>query len=197
MQEFILFFQNHWASIVGTIMGLLYLFLEYKANIWMWAASMAMAAFYIYIFYSTQLYASMGIYSYFFIASLYGWVMWLKRGKKDNGGYTILRMEKKYIPHLSIAIIVVFAIIISILYHYTDNPLYIKVGDALTTTLNIVALAMISYRWAEQWLLLIPANAISAFLLFAQNDTISGCLFIIFCIVSVFGYRKWVKMAAT
>ncbi|MBS5980461.1 MAG: nicotinamide mononucleotide transporter, partial [Dysgonomonas mossii] len=54
------FIENNWVSIVGAIIGLIFLYLEYKANVWMWAASIVMAAFYIYIFYSTQLYASMG-----------------------------------------------------------------------------------------------------------------------------------------
>ena len=195
MQGFIIFLEAHWISIMGTIMGLLYLFLEYKANIWMWAASIVMAAFYIYIFYSTHLYASMIIYLYFLVASIYGWIMWIRGDKKSDGESIILRLDKKYLPQLFASILVVFSIIVFLLYYYVENPLYIKLGDALTTALNIIALAMVSKRWAEQWLLVIPANAISSLLLFVQDDILSGCLFLVFTIVSIFGYRKWVKLA--
>lgn len=193
MTEFI---QTHWTSIIGTAMGLLYLYLEYKAKITMWIASMAMAAFYIYIFYTTQLYASMGIYIYFFFASIYGWIAWTRKQKnQESADYFIVLMSPKYIPVILISTVITFGIIYMILIYFTTNQSYITAGDALTTSLNIVALWMASRRWAEQWLLLIPANAISAALLFIQNDSISACLFIIFFIVSIFGYFNWRKLA--
>lgn len=192
------FVQNNWVSIVGAIIGLLYLYLEYKANIMMWAASIVMAAFYIYIFYDTQLYASMAIYVYFFAASAYGWILWLTKYKRTetDSGVTIYAPKSSIIPIIG-GIIVVFVIIYLLLIHYTIDQNYLTIGDALTTSLNIVALWMISRRWVEQWLLLIPANAISSILLFVQHDIMSGSLFVIFFIVSIFGYYKWKKLAIT
>lgn len=196
MQEIQFFIENNWVSIVGAIIGLLYLYWEYKAKIWMWAASIIMAAFYIYIFYSTQLYASMGIYCYFFLASVYGWIMWaLKRKKQDTGEHIIGHIPQKFIFPIVFTILILFGIIYFILIKFSIDQSYITIGDALTTSLNITALWMAARKWAEQWLLLIPANAISSCLLFLQGDIMSGCLFIIFCIVSVFGYFKWKKMA--
>lgn len=203
------FIGTNWISIVGSIMGILYLYLEYKANIWMWAASILMAAFYIYIFYTTGLYASMGIYVYFFLASIYAWLMWLfKRRDAETGKDIITRTPKKYLPLILISILAVSIFIYFILNYYswldTDgsatisesllsfNP--ISMGDALTTSLNIVALWMISRKWADQWLLLIPANAISSLLLFVQNDIVSAIMFAIFFIVSIGGFRNWKSM---
>jgi nicotinamide mononucleotide transporter len=203
------FLEIHWASIIGSAIGILYLYLEYKANIWMWAASIVMAAFYIYIFYSTQLYASMSIYIYFFLASIYGWVMWFfRRRDKVTGKDIITRTPKKYIPAILISVTIIFIIIYAVLNLFSwpeadqsdsiftilSSLQIVTIGDALTTSLNIVALWMIARKWADQWLLLIPANAISSLLLFIQNDIVSGIMFAIFFVVSIGGFRNWKLM---
>lgn len=193
--EIILFIKYNWISIAGVLIGLVYLYLEYKANVWMWCASILMAAFYIFIFYKTELYASMGIYIYFFIASVYGWIMWVTRNRNENTGDEIITsVSNKYILPIIIGIIAVFSFLFFILTQFNENSIFITVGDAMTTSLNIIALWMISRKWAEQWLLVIPANIISSILLFVQGDILSGILFFVFFIVSVFGYIRWKKM---
>lgn len=195
MTEFV---QQNWISIVGSLMGILYLYLEYKANIWMWAASIAMAAFYIFIFYNSRLYASMGIYIYFFAASIYGWLIWLFKQKNSTSeGVTISRTPIKTWTIISITILFVAAVIYIILLTFSSNQGIITIGDALTTSLNIVALWMISRKWADQWLLLIPANAISFILLFIQHDFVSGSMFVIFFVVSIGGFFNWKSMTKT
>lgn len=199
MENLLLFIENNWISIIGAIIGLIYLYLEYKANVWMWAASVAMAVFYVIIFYRTNLYASMSIYIYFFFASLYGWYMWINRNRdSDTGDEIITNTPKRYIPYILTNIFVVSIFIYTLLFllQPTQNPLYISAGDALTTSLNIIALWMISRKWAQQWLLIIPANAISSTLLFIQNDPTSGVLFAIYFVVSIFGYLKWKKLVS-
>ncbi len=190
--EIINFIENNWISIAGAVIGLVFLFLEYKANVWMWAASIVMAAFYIYIFYTTKLYASMAIYIYFFLASVYGWVVWVFRNRdKETGREIITHVEKRYILPIILGVFFISILIYLVLVQFSNNLALITIGDSLTTSLNIVALWMISRKWAEQWLLVIPANLISAILLFAQHDVMSGCLFIIFFLVSIMGYFKW------
>lgn len=186
------FIEINWISIVGAAIGLIYLILEYKANVWMWAASIVMALFYIYIFYITKLYASMGIYIYFLGASIYGWIVWISRGRDNETGVEIItHISKKFILPTIGAVLITFVIIYLVLNKYSPNNTIITFGDSLTTSLNIVALWMISRKWAEQWLLIIPANLISAVLLYLQHDIMSSILFAIFFIVSFFGYFNW------
>lgn len=194
MDSVIIYIEENWISIAGAIIGLIYLFLEYKANAWLWAASIVMAAFYIYIFYATRLYASMGIYIYFFIASIYGWIMWITKNRdKDTGEEVISNADRKYLYPIIISVIAITIIIYIILIQFSENSYLVTTGDAVTTSLNIVALWMLSRKWAEQWLLVIPANLISSILLFVQHDIMSGCLFAVFFIVSILGYSNWKK----
>ena len=51
-------------EIAGVIVGLIYLWLEYRASVWLWAASIVMPAIYIFIYAESGFYADMGINIY-------------------------------------------------------------------------------------------------------------------------------------
>ena len=57
-------------EIIGTIVGLIYLWLEYKASIYLWAASIVMPAIYIFVYFDAGLYADFGINIYYLLAAL-------------------------------------------------------------------------------------------------------------------------------
>lgn len=190
------YISEKYIDITAALIGLLYLYLEYKASIWMWLASIIMAVFFVYIFYSTQLYANMVIYVYFFGASIYGWIAWLTQNRdEETGEHIILRMPRKHITKIAFLVSSAFLVIILILNYTTENLFLISAGDAFITALSITALWMASCKWAEQWCLLIPANFLSSILLYIQGEPASSLMFFIYFIVSIFGYRNWKKMA--
>lgn len=56
-------------EIFGTIVGLVYLWLEYRASIYLWIAGIVMPAIYIFVYYKAGLYADFGINIYYLIAA--------------------------------------------------------------------------------------------------------------------------------
>ena len=68
----------NYLEIVGTLVGLLYLWFEYKASIWLWPVSVIMPAIYIVVYYQVGLYADSGISVYYLLAGIYGWWVWLR-----------------------------------------------------------------------------------------------------------------------
>lgn len=197
IENIITYISESYIDIVAALIGLLYLYLEYKANIWMWLVSIVMAVFFIYIFYSTQLYASMAIYVYFLGASVYGWLAWYRKGRTEHTGeHIIQRLPKKHIPLILISITGAFIFFTFFLHYFTENNIYIQLGDALTTALNVVALWMAARKWAEQWCLVIPANLLSGVLLMVQGEPASSIMFYIYFVVSIFGYLNWKRMAS-
>ena len=71
-------------EIIGTLVGLIYLWLEYKASIYLWIASIIMTAIYIFVFYEAGLYADFGINVYYVMAAIYGWMMWKYGGRNKE-----------------------------------------------------------------------------------------------------------------
>ena len=68
----------NYLEIAGVLIGLLYLYLEYRASSWLWIAGVIMPAIYIFVYYDAGLYADMGISIYYILASVYGLVIWIK-----------------------------------------------------------------------------------------------------------------------
>ena len=67
----------NYLEIAGVIIGLLYLYLEYHANVWLWIVGVIMPAIYIFVYYDAGLYADMWISVYYILASVYGLIVWM------------------------------------------------------------------------------------------------------------------------
>ena len=176
---------------VGLIIGLLYLYLEYKANIWLWPVGVVMPLVYIVIFYQSKFYADMGIYIYYFFASIYGCYIWSKSIKKPDE-ILIAHLPFKYWGKLAAIFLIAFAAIAFVLLCFTDSP--VPYGDSFTTTLSILAMWMLAHKYIEQWLLWIVVNIVSTGLYFWKGLDITAVLFIVYSIIPIFGYIKWKKM---
>ncbi|MDR1407043.1 MAG: nicotinamide riboside transporter PnuC [Tannerella sp.] len=181
-------------EIIGAIVGLLYLRLEYRASIWLWPAGVVMPLFYIYIFSVSKFYADAGIHVYYLLASIYGWIRWRKDGDAADGSVRIRPLPRPLAWKLSIVFAGMFGLIAWALRTLTDSPA--PFGDAFTTALSIVAMWMLANRYTEQWLLWIAVNAVSTGLYLWRGLYPTAVLFAVYAVVSVFGYLKWRRMSA-
>lgn len=69
-------------EIAGVAIGLLYLYFEYQASVWLWLTGIIMPAIYIFVYYESGFYADMGINIYYLFAGFYGWASWIGRSRK-------------------------------------------------------------------------------------------------------------------
>lgn len=178
-------------ELFGLIIGLLYLYLEYKANIWLWPVGVIMPIVYIVIFYQNKFYADMTFNVYYLFASIYGWYIWAKSLEKTDQGL-ISHLPKRYIAGLIATFVAIFAVIAFLLINFTDSE--VPYGDSFTTTLSILAMWMLAHKYIEQWLLWIVVNAITAVLYYSKELNITVVLFVVNFFVSILGYMKWKRM---
>ena len=59
----------NYLELFGTLVGLVYLALEYRASIYLWPVSIIMPAIYLVVYYQAGLYADFGINVYYLLAS--------------------------------------------------------------------------------------------------------------------------------
>lgn len=178
-------------ELFGLIIGLLYLYLEYKANIWLWPVGVIMPIVYIVIFYQNKFYADMTFNVYYLFASIYGWYIWAKSLEKTDQGL-ISHLPKRYIAGLIATFVAIFAVIAFLLINFTDSE--VPYGDSFTTTLSILAMWMLAHKYIEQWLLWIVVNAVTAVLYYSKELNITVVLFVVNFFVSILGYMKWKRM---
>ncbi len=68
----ITFLSEHWLDIFTTILGLIYIWLEYRAHIALWVVGIIMPALDIYLYWSHGLYGDAGMACYYTLAAFYG-----------------------------------------------------------------------------------------------------------------------------
>ena len=179
-------------EIIGAVIGLVYLYLEFKANKWLWPVGVVMPIVYVWIFFQSKFYADMGVNIYYFFASIYGWILWSKYKKNNQEELLITHTPKKYFVPISIIGILLFAIIAFILVRFTDSP--VPYGDSFTTALSILGMWLLARKHIEQWWFWFFVNIISCALYLWKGLYTTSILFAIYSIISVFGYYKWKKM---
>ena len=186
-------------EILGTIVGLAYLWLEYRASIYLWIASIIMPAIYLFVYYNAGLYADFGINIYYLVIAIYGWAAW-KYGFRLFGNNDKLKSEELPISHtptkiwLKIATIyaILQLVIAWILISFTDSS--VPWADAFTTALSIIAMWMLARKYIEQWWVWFVVDVTSAALYIYKDLYFTAALYALYALIVFFGYRKWKQL---
>lgn len=184
-------------DILGFVVGLVYLWLEYKASIWLWLAGIVMPAIDLFLYYKTGLYADFGLAVYYCVAGVYGFLAWKFFKSKDQGGSTekpITRFKRSQILPALAAVLLLWAGIWWVLVTFTNST--VPVADAFTTALSIVALWALAQKYAEQWLLWLAVDLVSCILYIHKGIPFKASIYGLYAIVAVFGYRKWLATSS-
>ena len=181
-------------EIVGTIVGLAYLWLEYRASIYLWIASIIMPAIYIFVYYEAGLYADFGINIYYLGAAVYGWLVW-KFGYKADGEakeMPITHMPMRSWLKAVIIYIVAQFLIAWLLINYTDSD--VPWWDAFTTALSVVGMWMLARKYLEQWGVWMVVDVVCVGLYIYKELYFTAGLYAFYAIVAGFGWLNWKKL---
>ena len=187
---------NNFLEISGTIVGIIYLMLEYRASIYLWIAGIVMPAIYIFVYYEAGLYADFGINVYYLLAAVYGWVMWKwgarRKGEIAKEELPISSMPVRLYAVLGVVCVASWLVIAYVLANYTNSDVVWL--DSFTTALSIVGMWMLAHKYVEQWLAWIAVDVVSAGLYVYKELYFTSGLYVIYAIIAIFGYWKWKRM---
>ncbi|MBP3317348.1 MAG: nicotinamide mononucleotide transporter [Alistipes sp.] len=186
-------------EIIGTIVGLIYLWLEYRASIYLWIASIVMPAIYLFVYYNAGLYADFGINIYYLVIALYGWAAWRygfrlfsKKEPTANGELPIRRTPKQTWHKIVWIYIFLQLFIVFILKNFTDST--VAWADAFTTALSIIGMWLLARKYIEQWWVWLAVDIASSCLYIYKDLYFTAALYALYAITVIFGYRKWRKL---
>ena len=182
-------------DILGFVVGLVYLILEYKASIWLWLASIIMPAIDMVLYYKAGLYADFGMAIYYCLAGVYGYVSWKwfkREGSKQRTERPVTRYRRAHILPSIGALLLLWFGIWWMLTHWTNST--VPVADAFTTALSIVALWALAQKYAEQWLLWLVVDLVCCVLYVRKGIPFKAAIYGLYTLVAIFGYRKWLRM---
>lgn len=207
------FLSTHWLDIVTTILGLIYLVLEYRASIALWVVGIVMPAMDIYLYWSHGLYGDAGMAVYYTLAAIYGYAVWKfgakwkamikRKGSDKKEGASAVSSSSEELPvtffprRLILRTLVFFVLAWAATYYvlvaYTNST--VPLLDAFTNALSFVGLWALARKYVEQWLFWIAVDVVCCYLYVVKGIPFKAGLYGLYVVIAVMGYWKWKGLA--
>lgn len=207
------FLFTHWLDIVTTILGLIYLVLEYRASIALWVVGIVMPAMDIYLYWSHGLYGDAGMAVYYTLAAIYGYAVWKfgakwkamikRKGSDKKEGASAVSSSSEDLPitffprRLILRTLGFFVLAWAATYYvlvaYTNST--VPLLDAFTNALSFVGLWALARKYVEQWLFWIAVDVVCCYLYVVKGIPFKAGLYGLYVVIAVMGYWKWKGLA--
>lgn len=184
-------------QIVGVVLGLLYLYLEYRANIWLWVVGIIMPIVHGSLYFRSGLYADASMQLYYILAGLYGLFVWLRGGSSKQSGQAKEELRISHTPlKVGLGLLILYGALHGLLYWllitFTDST--VPILDSFTTALCIIAYWMLSRKYVEQWLVWLVVDAVTVGLYIYKGIPLTAGLYGLYTCLAVVGYLRWRRM---
>lgn len=186
------YISQHWIEILGVTCGLIYLYQELKASIWMWVTGIIMPCISMFVYFNAGLYADFGINIYYLLAAVYGFLVWRFGKKKDEAELPITRTPRNMYSLLAAIFIILFIAIRAFLIKFTDST--VPTWDSFTTALSIIGLWMLAHKWIEQWWVWFVVDAVSCGLYIYKGIYFYSALYGLYTVLAAYGYYRWLRV---
>lgn len=218
------FLSTHWLDIVTTILGLIYLVLEYRASIALWVVGIVMPAMDIYLYWSHGLYGDAGMAVYYTLAAIYGYAVWKfgakwkamikRKGSDKKEGANAVSSDKietasavssssedlpiTFFPRRLILRTLGFFVLAWAATYYVlvaYTNSTVPLLDAFTNALSFVGLWALARKYVEQWLFWIAVDVVCCYLYVVKGIPFKAGLYGLYVVIAVMGYWKWKGLA--
>lgn len=185
-----------YVELIGTLFGLVSVYLASRANILTWATGIINEVFLFILFFQVQLYADMFLQIYFFVVTLFGWYNWKHKPKQNS----ISTMDFK--TKLSLLGSIVFGTIIAgflfknihlYLPQYFKTAAAFPFADSFVMVLSIIATVLLAQKKLETWYLWIVVDMVCVFLFFKKGIVFLGIEYLVFLVLATYGLLNWKK----
>ena len=189
----IAFLAEHGLDIFTTVLGLIYIWLEYRAHVALWVIGIIMPALDIILYWQHGLYGDAGMACYYTLAALYGLYVWKFRKTKNlKQELPISHMPKRQYLPATVGFFVAWGVVYYILITWTNSN--VPVLDSFTNALSFVGLWALARKYLEQWLFWIVVDVVCCVLYIQKGIPFKAGLYGLYVLIAIAGYYKWKKM---
>lgn len=188
-------------EVIATILGIIYLYLEYKAKYALWIVGIIWSVCYVFMFWKQGMIAWMITWGYYFFANIYGLFAW----KNDkNVKETPTHISTSWIfPIILITTLLMYPLwLLEVKYNPLAHLNWVILGTVFSTAIGFVGMVLLAKKIVEQWFVWIIVNFIYTIINFytgfyAKEPThfLTASFFLGYTIMSIFGYLNWKRMA--
>ena len=206
-----------WIEAIGTLAGLLCIWLASQEKVINYPFGLINVVLFAVIFFQIQLYASLLLQLFFFVANVYGWYAWSRQTADKQA---VLKIRWLPLPK-ALTWGAVCVIAIGLMTLYIDpvfafltrtavgimNSLGLAVvmpqlqpdafpfWDACMMVLSIVAMILMTRKYVENWLLWVIIDVISVMIFARQGGYAMALEYVILTLIALNGSRLWIKSA--
>jgi len=206
-----------WIEAVGTLAGLLCIWLASLEKIVNYAFGLINVTLFAIIFFQIQLYASLLLQLFFFVANIYGWYAWSRQNSQQEA-----ELQIRWLPlPKAIAWLVACVVAIGLMTAYI-NPVFafltrvavsamsglglnvtmpalqpdaFPFWDSCMMVLSIAAMVLMTRKYVENWLLWVIINVISVVIFALQGVYAMSLEYLLLTFIALNGSRMWIKSA--
>ncbi|TSJ59016.1 nicotinamide riboside transporter PnuC [Atlantibacter subterranea] len=206
-----------WIEAIGTVAGLLCIWLASLEKIINYFFGLINVTLFAVIFFQIQLYASLLLQLFFFVANIYGWYAW---SRQTNNNEALLKIRWLPLPK-AMGWLAVCVVAIGLMTVYIDpvfgfltrvavsimqalglnvtqpelQPDAFPFWDSCMMVLSIVAMILMTRKYVENWLLWVIINVISVVIFALQGVLAMSLEYLILTFIALNGSRMWIKSA--
>lgn len=179
-----------WLEAIAVVFGLLSVWYSKNRDILVFPTGIVSTVIFVYICFPAKLYADMAINVYYTVMSIYGWVVWTRKGQGEDHLPVTYNSKGENL----LTVIFFFAAFLFwyyVLKHHTDSD--VPVWDSLTTAIFIVGMWLMAKKKVENWVAWIIGDLISIPLYFYKGLILASAQFLVFTALAVMGLVAWVN----
>lgn len=189
------YLSEHWLDILTTVLGLIYIILEYRASIALWFVGIIMPALDTVLYWQHGLYGDAGMAVYYTIAAIYGYLAWKfgkKKGQQQGEEMPITHFPLRLVLPAALFFIAAWALTYYVLVNFTNST--VPLLDAFTNALSFVGLWALARKYIEQWVVWIIVDGVCCYLYITKGIPFKAFLYGLYVFIAIIGYRKWEQM---
>lgn len=177
-----------WVEWVAVLCAILYLIFLAQKKIICWFFAFLSSVLYTKLCIDAQLYLESFLQLFYIIMAIWGWFSW-KNGSKDR---PITKWKFKY-HFLNITICSMLAIALGMYFSAFTDQSY-PFLDATTTVFSLTVTFLVIYRVLSNWIYWIVIDSLGMVLFYLKGFELTVLLYLLYTVLAVFGYLKWLKM---
>ncbi len=186
------YLQAHWTELLGSVLGLIQIWLLVRRSIWNFPVAMAMVSLIGITLFEARLYSECGLQAFFFIVNAIGWVQW-NRATDDADTVPVTWMSASS-RVVWAAVTVLLSLSLGWLMHRFTNAA-LPFADSAVTGASIAAQLLLNNRKIENWVLWVVIDLVSVGLYLYRDLNFLAILYVAFLFISIIGLREWMRAA--
>lgn len=211
LSDFLLFFSpdsvvNGALVLLGTLLGIPYVYLQYKASPKFWAASALNALPFIYVNFVQGNFATAALFFHYLVVAVQA-MFFKKEEVTDEGVFVVSAAPRHKYPQLLLVTTVLLLLFYGFLSHvqsilgttFLGIPVAVPqtpLIDAFATALSCMGMWLISRKYIETWLVWLVVNVGYVAMYVVQGNIFWAALFVLYLVMSVVGWVEWKRLLA-